>query len=126
MTIHLVTVLSENPDEYTLDQIRQQVNDWVESHVEWLQDTEEHRISRAWTDVDTSVGVEYLEGNFRFTLDDDKTTLLDDAEANLQPYVAWYRLGYHSCDHDENAQAGCSWDEEREYGTIPPGVPDFL
>lgn len=65
----------------------------------------------------------YTVGHWRFDWAEDATALLDDLEADLQAEVAWYRLRFHECSHDESDSVECSWDETREFGTIPAGIP---
>jgi len=124
MTVNLVRVYAEWPDGYTIDQIQNAVNDWIDNHARWTDDWVSHEVTAANTEYDTDKpGVDFVAGDFRFTTDDTKAAILDDAEARLQQYVAWYRLGYHVCRHDETGECG-PWDT-REYGTIPAGIPDF-
>ena len=70
---------------------------------------------------------DHTTGYWRFAWHEDATTLLDDLETDLQSEADWYRLRYHSCQHDEDSSTrdGCSWDEAqtRDYGTVPAGVP---
>lgn len=128
MTVHEVTICSEYPDGITLDQIRQAVQNWVDNHDEWLGDDAEQTVDAVNTKEDTTNdGVQILAGEFRFNTTTTKVQILDDAEATLQNYVAWYRLGYHVCDHDETDPGQCDFTDQREYnpGQIPPGVGTF-
>jgi len=34
----------------------------------------------------------------------------------------WSRIGYHECTHDGTG-GPCSWDENRENGTVPSSIP---
>ena len=128
MAIHMIRIFSHWPDGYTVDEIDQEVQNWVDSHTEWLDDPVTHEISARNTDIGGS-GTDYLAGDFRFEWGDDKQTLLDNCEATLQDYVDWYRFGYHECTHDGDGGA-CGWDDKVEWTkngstTIPSGVPDF-
>jgi len=124
----MVKLVSDYPDGYTLDQIRQVVSDWVNNHAEWTEDPVEHTVSLQNTDPEDGE-TEYLSGDFRFQWDADVQALLDDAEAAIRDYVAWYRIAYYECDHDAENGPGCPWDTSkgREYnaGQIPAGVPVF-
>ena len=127
MTVHAIWVLSEFPDGYTLTEIQNAVQNWVDHHAEWVDDTVEHSVQAAPFDPDDPDAEDYLKGLFRFEDSDDAATLLDNAEATIQDHVAWYRLGYHVCHHD--GQGHCSWDPSmtREYNEnqIPGGVETF-
>lgn len=127
MTIHMIRIFSHWPDGYTVDDIDQEVQTWVDNHTEWLDDSVEHTISGHNTAIDGS-GTDYLVGDFRFEWTDDKTTLLDNCEATLQDHVDWYRLGYHECTHDGDG-APCGWDDKVEWTasgvSIPSDISDF-
>lgn len=126
MTVHMIQILSHWPDGYTEDDIDATVQNWVDNHTEWIEDTVAHTITGSNTAVD-GTGTKYLRGTFRFEWSDDKTVLLDNCESTLQDYVDWYRLGYHQCLHDETG--GCDWDDKREWTasnvSIPSDIPDF-
>lgn len=126
MTVHMVRIFSHFPDGYTVDQINDRVQNWVDNHTEWSEDPISHAVVERQAGWPVDPGTVYLTGDFRFMPEDDKTALLDDAEAALQGNVSWYRLGYHVCDHDEDGQGGCSWGTTREYGDIPTDIPEIL
>lgn len=125
MAVHMVRIHAEDPPDYSVSQIDAAVQDWVNNHTEWTADLVSHEIT-ATASVES--GDEWVSGDFRFESGDDKTILLDDAEAALQDYVSWYRLGYHTCYHDETPPQPCEWTDVREYnpGQIPDAVPVFL
>lgn len=115
----MVRIQCEKPTGVTVDQVSTIVEDWVSTHDEVLTN-ERHSISLVTPE---GSGPDYLTGSFRFSMEaDTKTGLLDDAESAIQSAVAWYQIRYHVCDHDENSRQGCSWDDVREYGTVPEYV----
>lgn len=116
----MIQLYCESPDNYTLEEIRATVEDWVDRYTETLT-TQRLTVTKR----DDGLGTVYLSGHWRFAWAEDATVLLDDLESDLQNYVGWYRIGYHQCDHDQMARGGCSWDREREYGTVPDDIPNF-
>lgn len=128
MAVHMVRVYAEHPNNTTVAEVDAAVQNWVAAHTEWAADAVTHEMQATTTADDATA---YLRGDFRFTIDDDRVTLLDDAEAALQPEVAWYRLGVHTCSHDEAGGVDCAWEDQREWTakpniTIPAGVPTFI
>lgn len=121
MTVHMIRLVAEEPPDYSVEEIRTAVEDWVNRYSETLT-TERLTVTKQ----EGGTGTVYLLGQWRFAWAEDATVMLDDLESSLQTYVAWYRLGYHQCDHDETDRGGCSWDREREYGTVPDDIPDFV
>lgn len=122
----MIRVLTSTEGDYTLSQLNTAMDDWVSNHSEWTADPVTHQITEHGGDT----GPVYHGGNYRFLLDDAKDNLLQKCEDKLVNKVSWYRLGYHSCDHDESSPTPCSWDEQREWTdtdvTIPDNVPVFV
>lgn len=117
----MIRIECENPDSYTIEQIRSAAEDWASSYSQALT-SESYSIRELQSNPDSSAdSVFYLVGYWRFSYDEDETTLLDDIEARLQEYVSWAVIRYHGCDHDGDANASCSWnsDKERVFGTDP-------
>lgn len=127
MTVHMVRLFSEFPDDYTLDQIQKAVQDWVDRHPEWTEDNVEHAVTDSHPNHPDSHTLVVIRGDFRFQWSGDFQSIMDDAENTLQNYVAWYRLVYHECTADELNDKECSWDtsKTREYGTVPDSIPDY-
>jgi len=111
------------------------IDDWVSSNVPWSGDTVAHTLRQRNTETDGS-GTDYHSIDVRFELDNSKSNLLQKFEDKLQNKVAWYRLAYHSCGHDDENGGPCSFDPSddpeamaREWTdkdvTIPSGVPEF-
>lgn len=110
-------------------EINTALDEWVSKQSEWTADPQAHVIN-------TSPGIDgetvYYGGTYRFTKESDaKDTLLQKCGDKLKNKLDWYRLGYHDCDHDEQASDGCSWDGEREWtstntASIPADIPDFV
>lgn len=127
MAVHMIRVTASAEGDYSLDQLNAAMDDWVSKQSEWTADPITHQISERGGDDGAPV---YRGGNYRFLLDDAKDNLLQKCENKLTNKVAWYRLGYHSCDHDETAPSPCSWDDQREWTdtgvTIPDNVPVFV
>lgn len=127
MSVHMIRIHSEDPPDYSLTEIQTAIQDWMDNHTEWVEDSVTHEITRRTSDEEVDAP-EWLTGQFRFESGDDQTALLDDAERRLQNYTSWYRLGVHICDHDSTGDSDCSWDDQREFnsGQIPAEVPTFL
>jgi len=117
----MVRIRCERPLEVPLRSVRQAVEGWVKQYDEVL-DTQ--RVGVNEQAQVGGLGTEpplHLYGQFRFSLADNRSTLLDGAEDELQQYVNWYLVGYHGCDHDEAPAQGasCQWNERREFGPVP-------
>lgn len=120
MTVHMVRLMIEPPK----GEADSAVDNWVRNHNEWTGDPQEHSLTETNTELDGS-GTEYVRGDYRFIQEEGADALLDDLEARLQDLQGglWYRIGYHSCDHDESDRSGCSWGEVRENGSVPSDIP---
>lgn len=124
MTVHMIRLYSEPPKNANhFDRMWTACENWVATYSEALQ-TDRLELTHI-TETDEGAASEHTTGVWRFEMTADANTLLADLEADLQAEVNWYRLKYHSCDHDESTQGGCSWDDTqtREFGTIPVGIP---
>lgn len=121
MTKHMVRLYAEPPK----GEVDTAINNWVSNFNEWTGAPEEHSLTEGNTELDGS-GTQHIRGSWYFHDDSDsKTALLDDVESKLQAVVSWYRIGYHVCDHDASNPSRCSWDDTREYGTVPSDIPTF-
>lgn len=129
MVVHMIRLLTESPAGLTVEEVNAEVQMWVDSHAEWFADSVSHEVIevRVGDISDDLLGTVYLRGDFRFEWDAQTATeLLDSLEAQLMGSVAWWRIGYHSCHHDESNPQGCAWDQEREFGIIPLDIPNLL
>lgn len=104
-------------------QVQDAVNDWVEKNSEWIEDHDTHQISLSHTG-NGGTGVAYFRGLFRFTLDDAKDNLIQKASDKVKNKVAWFRLLYHQCDHDEADRGDCTWDERWNWEDKDVTVPE--
>jgi hypothetical protein len=116
MAVHAIRIEAEKPLNTSIEQIRQAVNDWVADHTEVLK-TERSELSLDGEEI--LDGDPLVYGFHRFAYSDSKQALLDELESTLQQYVAWYRLKYHACPHDEADPDHCSTDQVLEYGVVP-------
>lgn len=125
MGVHMIRVIASR-NGMTLTEINDALDTWVDNHSEWVEDPVNHHITEEKTDS----GTVYYGGNYRFHTTDAKDNLLTKCGDKLKNKVEWYRLGYHSCDHNESDRQSCSWDDEREWSnsnsSIPSDAPDFL
>lgn len=123
MTTHMVRIyasanISKSDAESAIDS-------WVTAHDPWVEGTQES-LSKSSTEPGGS-GTEYYTYNARFHIENStKQEVLDAIESELDTLADWYRLGYHECNHDEDAAGDCSWDDTRVNGDVPNDVPDFL
>lgn len=122
MTVHTIRIECENPDGYTIDEIRTAVEDWVSNHQHVLT-SESYTVRELIHGVDNpnTENTPYLAGYWRFSMDESTTTLLDEIETTLKDYVGWAVIRYHECVHDGTENSPCAWDSsmERSFGTDP-------
>lgn len=108
----------------SVSDLESNINDWVASNAEWVEDTEGHSL----TERNTMSGDSWHGATVRFELSDAKDNLLQKFEDKLKNKVDWYRVHYHGCDHDETDRGGCSWQDKAEWTdkdvTIPSYIPD--
>lgn len=132
MAVHMIRVVaaanSTDTPGMTLSEIRTAMDEWVANNSEWTEDPQSHDMNE---DVLLRDGTEVYEGSYRFTLDDAKDNLLQKCEDKLTDKVDWFRLGYHSCSHDEADPSPCSWEEVRDWTSkntesVPSSVPSFV
>lgn len=123
MTVHLVKLVSEKPPQYSIDQIRKAITKWVEHRDEVLE-AERVDVREEGGDDGQFNKPQHVQAVYRFSLDETRSTLLDEAENALQKHVSWYIVGYHACNHDEPSEerGRCQWNETREFGVVPDGV----
>ena len=102
------------------------VNNWVENHNQWNDDPVSHELTETTGDLDGD-GTTYARGDYRFIQEETADELLDDLERRLQDFQdgLWYRLAYHACTNDEDNPQPCSWDDTRESGGVPEGIPSI-
>lgn len=125
MTVHAIRVIAGPQSSWDLDQINAEMDDWVSKQSEWESDPDEHVIRPVSAGID-GTGTQYFNGIYRFTLESEpKANLLQKCEDKLVNKCLWYRLAYHSCNHDEEDPQPCSWDEVREWvDKDASGIPD--
>ena len=122
--------IGRDPDQYSVQELEDAFDDWVESNAQWTEDAVAHVLTERNTDIDGS-GETYYGGDVRFLEDDSKDNLLQKFTDKFENKVKWYKVGYHACTHrDGDGSSGpCSWDDKDEWTdkdqTIPSGVPDF-
>lgn len=122
MTVHMVWLRTEPPRNAAhFTKLQAACDTWTASYSETLLT---HSLDITHVAADDGMP-EHTTGWWRFEMTTDATTLLADLEAALQAEVAWYKIKYHRCSHDEAAPGGCTFDETqtREYGTVPAGIP---
>ena len=74
--------------------------------------------------TETIDGETYYQGDLAFEWSEGKAQLFDNFDAYAASYCDWHRIGYHECTHDGTG-GPCSWDEQRESGTVPSHIPDM-
>ena len=120
MTTHMVRLFVEPPKE----EAEEAVNNWVENHTQWDDDSVSHELTETTADLDGD-GTTYARGDYQFIQEETADELLNDLEDRLQNFEGglWYRLAYHACTHDEDDPEPCSWDDTRESGGVPEDIP---
>lgn len=118
MVVHDIYLKCEKPDEYSLDQIQNAVDQWASNHQEVLED---RRVPVQFGNVGEPEVADHLVTNIRFDYSDGKEALLDEIEGTLSSYVAWYRISHHQCEHDGGGSCP-PFTTERESGSIPAGI----
>lgn len=124
MTVHMFRVVAEKPSGVSETQANQLVDQWLANNTPWSDDPTPHEITLVQDDSLTNQPTHFT-GDVRFEFSDAKADLLSQIETDLSGVASWYRIGYHECDHDQNSGSGCSWDEQREGGTVPSEMPTF-
>lgn len=128
MAVHMIRLATSIEGDYDLDALNVAMNDWVSEQSEWTADPDSHHITESIPRGESTTA--YFSGIYRFHLSDAKNNLIQKCEDKLVNKVAWYRLGYHVCTHDEENPTHCEWDEQREWTaknvTIPDDVPTFV
>lgn len=112
----------------SISDLETRVDDWVQSNAEWTEDSVDHTLTERNTELDGS-GKTYYAIDVRFVKDDTKSNLEQKFTDKLKDKVDWYRVGYHSCEHDETNGSACTWDSSTDWTakdvTIPSGIPTF-
>ena len=110
----------------SLSDLETRINDWLAQNARWTEDSVTHELNERNTAIDGS-GETYYAVDVRFLKEETKANLTQKFTDKLENKVAWYRLGYHDCAHDESNGGACSWDDKTEWTdknvTIPDGVP---
>lgn len=103
------------------------INDWVDSNATWENDTVEHTVREMAATVENDTTYHAID--VRFLPDNGKGNLQQKFTDKIVNKVAWYRVGYHECGHDNSNGGPCSWDDTTEWAAkdvrIPTGVPTF-
>lgn len=103
------------------------VSVWLTNYIAWEPDgnltQSNDPPSVVNTELDGSSLDYYRGGVWRFDWSESKAQLLDNLEGQANAYCDWYRIRWHECDHDEDDDRGCSWDEVRSDGPVPGGIP---
>lgn len=111
MTVHMFRCFI-TPGKMSIDDLETRINDWVQSNAEWTEDTVDHTLTERNT-----------------AIDDTKSNILQKFGDKLDNKVDWYRVGFHSCTHDETNAEPCSWEDTTEWTekdvAIPAGIPDL-
>lgn len=127
MTTHMFRCVIGRGKMSTSD-LETRINDWIDSNSEWVEDSVEHTLKERNTAIDGS-GESFYTVTVRFLEDQTKDNLLQKFTDKIKDKVDWYRVGYHSCSHDESQRHSCSWDDTTEWTakdvTVPSGVPTF-
>jgi hypothetical protein len=71
-----------------------------------------------------SDNAEYYNGELAFEWSEDRAIILDNLDQYAASYCDWHRIGYHECTHDDDG-GPCSWDEQRQAGTVPGYIEDM-
>lgn len=126
--LHGIEVYCEFPSDYTIEQIRDHVDQWARRYQRRLTDQQRDitevfadREDRNLSDPDTDPP-RYLYGIWRFDYGVGRTDLVRDVQRQLRGAVAWYIVRAHECDHEEDDPAGCTDVEIIESGSIPEWV----
>ena len=122
MTTHMIRLFVEPPK----GEAEEAVNNWVENHTVWEDDPVSHELREANTELEGS-GTDYLRGDYWFLQDSSATEIIDDLADRLDGFQdgLWYRIGYHECDHDEDTPTPCAWEQTRDGGDVPVGIPQI-
>jgi hypothetical protein len=131
MTVHMFRVFIGR-GKMNISDLESRITDWVDANPEWANDTVNHTLTERNTKIDGS-GETYYAVDVRFTQDDTKSNLLQKLTDKLKNKVAWYRVGYHLCDHDEPLDGVTTddgmWGDTAEWTakdvTIPTDIPNF-
>jgi len=115
-------VVCAKPDSIGETHANQIVDQWLADNTPWTGDPTPHEM-RLVDDTSMSYRPTHFRGDVRFEFSDDKPTLFDQIETDLNGIASWYWIAYHECDHDEDQSTPCAWDESREGGDIPPDIP---
>lgn len=112
----------------SITDLETRINNWVSNNDEWTEDMTDYTLSEVNTEMDGS-GATYYSIDVRFNQSDTKANILQKFTDKLKDKVDWYRVGYHTCEHDEQNASPCSWQDMTEWTakdvTIPSGVPNF-
>ncbi|UTF52749.1 hypothetical protein [Natronosalvus rutilus] len=112
----------------SLTDLETAIDTWLQQNARWEADHITHQLHERNTATD-GTGEVYYTVDVRFLEEDTKANLTQKFEDKLVNKVDWYRLGYHSCTHDESNGGPCLWDDRLEWTdkdvTIPNGIPSI-
>lgn len=125
MTVHMFRVfVGRGP--MSVSDLEARIQTWKDEHTRWTGDSVDHTL-KEYRDIDGT-----LLGHFipiRFEQTETKANILQKLTDKLKEKVAWHRVGYHACDHDEQDATPCSWSDSAEWTAkdtaIPDGIPTF-
>ena len=93
------------------DQLFNSIDNWLDGFTEALPG---QRSDVSFVEPDDGSET-YVQGSYRFTIDESKANIIDQLEQRLQNHVEWYEIKYHVCDHGKNDRGGCEWDDVIEW-----------
>lgn len=109
------------------------VDGWLDGWDEWEEPhhspNESPTLVTADEDADEEDSPDYYRASWWFSWEHDPASMFDalirddGSEGTLPDACDWSRVGYHQCDHPSDEREGCSWDDVREHGDVPDGVP---
>lgn len=128
MSVHMFRVYV-GAGSIAITDLESRINDWVASNPEWESDAVSHTLTEHNTELD-GTGEAYYHVDVRFIEEETKANLLQKLTDKIVNKVAWFRVGYHNCTHDENNHEPCLWGDSEEWTakdvTIPAGVPELV
>lgn len=127
MTIHMFRIFVGRGPMAKSD-LETRINDWIAKNDEWVNDDVDHVLKETNTRPgDPEIGTDYARIDVRFKKSDAKDNLQQKLLDKLKDKVAWVRVAYHECAHDENEpERSVSWTTVKwtaKDATIPPDIP---
>lgn len=105
------------------------LDDWTSKRDKWEDDNAETGQVQIADSVTEGVPGTFRWYDIRFEQTDTKANILQKLGDKLKNKVAWYRIGYHVCPHDEASPGPCTWDDQLDWpdtASIPDYAPTFL